>query len=62
MTFGRRFPRKLHTASFQPALRQTFAFIHRRGARLSPATQEIIGLTYDRIAELHRRLEEEAAV
>jgi DNA-binding transcriptional LysR family regulator len=61
VVFGRRFPRKLHTAPFQPALRQTFAFVHRRGARLSPATQEIIGLTYDRIAELHRRLEEEAA-
>jgi DNA-binding transcriptional LysR family regulator len=61
VVFGRRFPRKLHTAPFQPALRQTFAFIHRRGARLSPATQEIIGLTYDRIAELHGRLEAEAA-
>jgi len=37
------FPEGLATASFTPALHDTFAVITRRAARLSPAARELIG-------------------
>ena len=36
------YPPNLTTAPFTPALYDTFAFITRRGARLSPATRELL--------------------
>jgi DNA-binding transcriptional LysR family regulator len=41
---GSRFPRNLKTIPFEPALRDTFALVTRRGGRLSPATRELLGL------------------
>jgi DNA-binding transcriptional LysR family regulator len=37
------YPKSLHTASFSPALYDTFAIISRRGSRLSPAVRELLG-------------------
>src|SRR5215211_2642285 len=37
------YPEGLHTASFSPALFDTFAIISRRGSRLSPAVRELLG-------------------
>jgi DNA-binding transcriptional LysR family regulator len=37
------YPKSLHTASFNPALYDTFAIICRRGSRLSPAVRELLG-------------------
>ena len=36
------YPRGLTTASFSPALYDTFAVISRRAARLSPAVRELV--------------------
>lgn len=36
------YPKGLHTASFSPALYDTFAIISRRGSRLSPAVRELL--------------------
>ena len=47
--------RKLHTAPFDPPLEETFAFIRRRGAHLSPAVREFIRLAERRVAALERR-------
>ena len=43
MLAARGFPRRLGTASFDPPLYETFAFITRRDAHLSPATRGVHG-------------------
>ncbi len=48
--------RKLTGVGFDPPLHDTFAFITRRNAHLSPAAQEFIALAEKRVAELQRRL------
>ena len=59
IVLGRRFPRKLRTVPFDPPLYDTFAFIHRRGERLSPAARELIALAERHIGRLGRRLAED---
>lgn len=51
------FPHNLRAVSFSPRLYDTFAFVTRRGAHLSPATRELLRLTERWVAELGRRLE-----
>jgi DNA-binding transcriptional LysR family regulator len=46
-----RFPSNLHTVSFAEPLYDTFAFIARRGAHLSPGAREIISLIERRVAD-----------
>jgi len=49
---GETFPKELHTVPFRPALKQTFALIQRRGARLSPATRELVTMAEARVTTL----------
>lgn len=51
------FPKRLRTAPFRPALKQTFAFIQRRGARLSPATRELVAMAEARVKSLRELVE-----
>jgi hypothetical protein len=44
---------------FDPPLYETFAFITRRNAHLTPATREFIAVAEKRVAALARRLEAE---
>ena len=53
---GRGFARRVGTVSFDPPLFDAFAFIHRRNARLSPATRAFIALAEKRIVGLVQRL------
>lgn len=39
------FPAELRSVAFEPRLYDTFSFVTRRGARLSPATDELVRLT-----------------
>jgi DNA-binding transcriptional LysR family regulator len=55
---GRGFARRLGTVSFDPPLYDTFAFIHRRNAHLSPATRAFMALAEKRIVGLVNRLRE----
>jgi len=47
--------------SLDPPLYDTFAFVTRRGAHLSPATRAFMELAEERITRIGRRLEREAA-
>jgi DNA-binding transcriptional LysR family regulator len=47
LTLGRRVPKKLGWTPFDEPLYDTFAFINRRGARLSPAAREFMALAED---------------
>ena len=49
-------PRKLAGVAFDPPLYDTFAFITRRNAHLSPATREFIRLAEKRVQGLQRQL------
>jgi DNA-binding transcriptional LysR family regulator len=53
---SRGFSRRLSTVSFEPALYDTFAFITRRNAHLSPATRAFMGVADKRVGALARRL------
>ena len=53
--------RRLSTAPFDPPLYETFAFITRRDAHLSPATRAFMEFAERRVAKLARRLEAQAA-
>jgi DNA-binding transcriptional LysR family regulator len=44
--------RRLHYTSLEPRLLETFAFVHRRHARLSPATEVLIQLARSLLADL----------
>jgi DNA-binding transcriptional LysR family regulator len=48
--------RKLEGVAFDPPLHDTFAFITRRSAHLSPATREFIRLAERRVEALQREL------
>jgi len=48
---GRGYTRKLHSASFEPPIYETFAFITRRNAHLSPATREFMRLAERRVRQ-----------
>src|SRR3954447_24609308 len=56
IVLARGYGRKLHAASFDPALEETFAFIQRRNAHLSPAVREFVRLAERRVAVLVKRL------
>ena len=54
----RSYARKLHAVAFSPPLYDTFAFITRRNAHLSPATREFIRLAEKRVQGLQRAIAE----
>jgi DNA-binding transcriptional LysR family regulator len=49
LSLGRRVPKRLGWVPFAEPLYDTFAFINRRGARLSPAAREFMVLAEDRM-------------
>jgi len=49
---GRGFAKRLGSVPFDPPLTDTFAFIHRRNAHLSPATRAFMALAEKRIVKL----------
>jgi DNA-binding transcriptional LysR family regulator len=53
--------RRLSAVSFDPPLIETFAFITRRNAHLSPATRAFMDVAQRRVSQLRRRLAAEAA-
>ena len=61
MVRTRGYGRKLGGVSFDPPLYDTFAFITRRNAHLSPATREFIALAEKRVQGLERKLADEAS-
>jgi DNA-binding transcriptional LysR family regulator len=56
LALGRRVPRRLGWVPFAEPLYDTFAFITRRDAPLSPATREFLALTEARMGELAKTL------
>ena len=52
---GRGFARRLHSVPFDPPLFDTFAFITRRGAHVSPATRAFMAIAERRLQTLGRR-------
>jgi DNA-binding transcriptional LysR family regulator len=58
---ARGFSRRLGTASLDPPLHETFAFITRRDAHLSPATRAFMAMAERRVQALARRFEAESA-
>jgi DNA-binding transcriptional LysR family regulator len=59
IVLARGYGRKLHAASFDPPFEETFAFIQRRNAPLSPAVREFVRLAERRVAALVKRLRED---
>jgi len=57
LAVGRGFTRRLHSVSFDPPLYDTFAFITRRDAHVSPATRAFMAIAERRLAQLGRRRE-----
>jgi len=57
IVIGRGFGRKLSGTPFDPPLLETFAFVTRRDAPLSPATREFMRLAEQRVAALEKRLD-----
>jgi DNA-binding transcriptional LysR family regulator len=53
VALGRGFARRLHTVGFDPPVIDTFAFITRRNAHLSPATRAFMTLAAKRMEALH---------
>ena len=58
LSFGRRLPRRLGWVPLAEPVYDTFAFISRRGARLSPASREFLALAEARLAGLARDLQD----
>jgi DNA-binding transcriptional LysR family regulator len=56
IVIGRGYGKKLGSVSFAPPFYETFAFIRRRNAHLSPGTREFIRLAERRVAALEKRL------
>jgi DNA-binding transcriptional LysR family regulator len=57
VTVGRAFARRLGAVGFDPPLSETFAFVHRRNAHLSPATRAFMRLAEKRIRAVVDRAE-----
>ena len=57
LALGRRVPRRLGWVPFAEPLYDQFAFISRRGARLSPASREFLRLARERLETLAQTLE-----
>jgi DNA-binding transcriptional LysR family regulator len=60
IVISRGYGRKLHGVPFDPPFLETFAFIRRRNAHLSPATREFMRLAEKRVAALEKRIASEA--
>ncbi|HEU4975226.1 MAG TPA: LysR family transcriptional regulator [Baekduia sp.] len=56
LALGRRVPKRLGWVPFAEPFHDTFAFIHRRGARLSPAAREFMSLAEERMQEMAAEL------
>jgi DNA-binding transcriptional LysR family regulator len=56
LALGRRVPKRLGWVPFDEPIYDTFAFISRRGAQLSPASREFRRLAQDRLTELAEAL------
>jgi DNA-binding transcriptional LysR family regulator len=56
VVIGRGYGRRLGSVPFDPPLYDTFAFITRRNAHLSPATRALIAIAERRIDQLAKRL------
>jgi DNA-binding transcriptional LysR family regulator len=56
-TLGRRLPKRLGWVNFEEPVYDTFAFINRRGARLSPATRVFMTLAEERMRAIAEELE-----
>jgi DNA-binding transcriptional LysR family regulator len=57
LALGRRVPRRLGWVPFDEPIYDQFAFIARRGARLSPASREFLRLAQERLAAVAQTLE-----
>jgi DNA-binding transcriptional LysR family regulator len=57
LALGRRVPKRLGWVPFDEPIYDQFAFIARRGARLSPASREFVRLAQERLATLAEMLE-----
>jgi DNA-binding transcriptional LysR family regulator len=57
LNLGRRVPKRLGWVPFADPLYATFAFINRRGARLSPAAREFMALAEERMQAMAQQLE-----
>ena len=55
LAVGRGFTRRLHSVSFDPPLYDTFAFITRRDAHVSPATRAFMAIAERRLQQLGKR-------
>jgi DNA-binding transcriptional LysR family regulator len=60
IVIARGYGRKLFGVPFDPPFEETFAFIRRRNAQLSPAVREFIRLAEKRVAAVQKRLAAEA--
>jgi DNA-binding transcriptional LysR family regulator len=56
LALGRRVPKRLGWVPFAEPIYDTFAFINRRGARLSPAAREFMSLAEDRMQAMAEEL------
>jgi DNA-binding transcriptional LysR family regulator len=54
---SRGYSRRLHAVAFAPPLYETFAFITRRNAHLSPATRAFMEIAERRVQALQKRLD-----
>src|SRR4051794_26226268 len=57
LSLGRSIPKRLGWAPFAEPVYDTFAFVNRRGARLSPAAREFMTLAEERMQAVARELE-----
>jgi DNA-binding transcriptional LysR family regulator len=57
LSLGRRVPKRLGWVPFAEPIFDTFAFINRRGARLSPAAREFMALAEERMVAMAHELE-----
>jgi hypothetical protein len=57
LALGRRVPKRLGWVPFDEPIYDEFAFISRRGARLSPASREFVRLARERLTALAATLE-----
>jgi DNA-binding transcriptional LysR family regulator len=57
LSLGRSVPKRLGWAPFAEPVYDTFAFVNRRGARLSPAAREFMTLAEERMQAVARELE-----
>lgn len=57
LALGARVPRRVGWVQFAEPVYDTYAFVNRRGARLSPASRAFMELCEQRMAEVERKLQ-----